>query len=78
MLRFGPEISASLEKERGVSSFEPMEGTIMREYLLLREPVYSDEKQLKKWLDLSRQYLLSLPPKKRKNDIFPEASLIEE
>lgn len=50
----------------------------MREYLLLREPVYSDEKQLKKWLDLSRQYLLSLPPKKRKNDIFPEASLIEE
>ena len=57
---------AALEKEMGVSSFEPMEGTVMREYLLLHESVYSDEKLLKKWLELSRQYLLSLPPKKKK------------
>jgi TfoX/Sxy family transcriptional regulator of competence genes len=56
----------ALEKEAGVSPFEPMEGTVMREYLLLHKQVYSDDKQLKHWLDLSSQYLLSLPPKKKK------------
>jgi hypothetical protein len=56
---------AALEKETGVSPFEPMEGTVMREYLLLNEPAYSNEEQLKKWLDLSSQHLLSLPPKKK-------------
>jgi TfoX/Sxy family transcriptional regulator of competence genes len=56
----------ALEKETDVSLFEPMEGTVMREYLLLHEPSYSDEEKLKKWLDLSSQYLLSLPPKKKK------------
>lgn len=56
---------AALEKERGVSLFEPMEGTVMREYLLLQEPVYSDEEKLKNWLERSRQHILSLPPKKK-------------
>ena len=55
----------ALEKEAGVSQFEPMEGTVMREYLLIRRPIYSDGEQLKKWLALSSQYLLSLPPKKK-------------
>ena len=57
---------AALEKETGVSSFEPMEGTVMREYLLLNEPVYSNESHLKKWLDLSSQFIRSLPPKQKK------------
>lgn len=56
----------ALEKDSDVSLFEPMEGTVMREYLLLQKPVYSDEAELKKWLDQSCQYLLSLPPKKNK------------
>ncbi len=58
--------NAALEKESDVSPFEPMEGTVMREYLLLHEPTYSNEKKLKKWLELSSQHLLSLPPKKKK------------
>jgi TfoX/Sxy family transcriptional regulator of competence genes len=58
---------AALKKETGVSPFEPMEGTVMREYLLLNEPVYSNEGQLKKWLDLSGQYIRSLPPKQKKS-----------
>jgi TfoX/Sxy family transcriptional regulator of competence genes len=57
---------AALDKEPNVSPFEPMEGTVMREYLLLHEPIFSNEEQFKKWLDLSSQYLLSLPPKKKK------------
>jgi hypothetical protein len=38
----------------------------MREYLLLTEPIYSDDDKLKKWLDKSSEYLTSLPPKKKK------------
>ncbi|MGD9347819.1 MAG: TfoX/Sxy family protein [Candidatus Aminicenantes bacterium] len=60
------ERDTALKRETGVSPFEPMEGTVMREYLLLHKPVYSDEDTFKKWLDLSSRYLLSLPPKKGK------------
>jgi TfoX/Sxy family transcriptional regulator of competence genes len=56
----------ALERETDVSPFEPMEGTVMREYLLLNKPAYSDEEKLKKWLHLSRQYLLALPLKIKK------------
>jgi hypothetical protein len=38
----------------------------MKEYLLLGKKIYSDGAQLKKWLQLSSRYLLSLPPKKKK------------
>lgn len=60
------ERDRALEKEADVGPFEPTEGMIMREYLLLREPTYSDDPKLKKWLDKSSAYLHSLPPKKRK------------
>jgi TfoX/Sxy family transcriptional regulator of competence genes len=62
-------IDAKLEalmNEKGVAPFEPREGMVMKEYLLLNKDVYSDEEELLKWLDRSRTYLLSLPPKKRK------------
>ena len=35
----------ALEKESSFSLFEPMEGMIMRDYLLLKEPIYSDDKK---------------------------------
>jgi TfoX/Sxy family transcriptional regulator of competence genes len=60
------ERDKALEKESAVGTFEPMEGMVMREYLLLTEPIYSDDKKLKKWLDKSSEYLTSLPPKKKK------------
>lgn len=56
----------ALETETGVAPFQPMAGMTMKEYLLLQEPVYSNPDTLKKWLDLSSQYLLSLPPKEKK------------
>ncbi len=56
----------ALETETGVAPFQPMEGMTMKEYLLLQEPVYSNPDTLKKWLDLSSKYLLSLPPKEKK------------
>jgi TfoX/Sxy family transcriptional regulator of competence genes len=56
----------ALEKEPAIRPFEPMEGMVMREYLLLTEPIYKDDKKLKKWLEKSSEYLTSLPPKKKK------------
>jgi TfoX/Sxy family transcriptional regulator of competence genes len=61
------ERDQALENEPDVGQFVPMEGMIMREYLLLKKPLYSDEKKLKKWLDKSSEYLRSLPPKKKKS-----------
>jgi len=56
----------ALETETGVAPFKPIEGMVMKDYLLLEEPVHSHPDTLKKWLDQSSQYLLSLPPKKKK------------
>ncbi len=56
----------ALSKESGVGPFEPMEGMVMKEYLLLGKNIYSDGVQLKKWLERASTYLLSLPPKKKK------------
>jgi TfoX/Sxy family transcriptional regulator of competence genes len=56
----------ALKEKSGVAPFKPMEGMVMREYLLLEEPVCSDESRLKAWLDTSYAYLNGLPPKARK------------
>lgn len=60
------ERDKALEKISAVRPFETMEGMIMREYLLLTESIYSDDKKLKSWLDKSSEYLYSLPPKIKK------------
>jgi TfoX/Sxy family transcriptional regulator of competence genes len=55
----------ALKNDTGVSGFEPLEGMVMKDYLLLEEGVYSDPDKLKQWLDKSSLYLLSQPPKKK-------------
>ena len=57
----------ALEKEKDVVLFEPMEGTVMKDYLLLKEKVHTNKKNLKKWLDQSSGFLLALPTKKKKS-----------
>ncbi len=54
---------SALAKDPDVAPFEPMEGMVMKEYLLLKPPVYSDDRRLKGWLDISYAYLTALPPK---------------
>ena len=56
----------ALETEGGIAPFRPMEGMVMKDYLLLLEEIYGKESELKKWLDRSNEYLLSLPPKKKR------------
>ena len=55
----------ALKEEKGTVPFEPIEGTIMREYPLLKKQVHTDSRKLKKWLDRASRYLDSLPPKKK-------------
>jgi len=56
----------ALRLEDGVIAFEPREGMVMKDYILLQKPAYSQDRRLKKWLDLSNSYLLSRPPKQKK------------
>jgi len=49
-----------------VVPFEPMEGRIMKEYVVLPESLYSHREEFEKWLSHSYQYASGLPPKKGK------------
>ena len=54
----------ALENESGVFAFEPLEGMAMKEYILLGEEIYSDEKRLRSWLEKGAAYIASLPHKR--------------
>lgn len=56
----------ALESETDVAPFSPMEGMVMKDYLLLLENIHQDPQQLKGWLDQSAAYLQNLPPKQKK------------
>ncbi len=53
----------ALENRTGIAPFEPMEGMIMKDYILLKDTVCDNEESLKPWLDTSYTYLTGLPPK---------------
>ncbi len=56
-----------LSSEKDVSRFSPIEGMVMKEYIQLAMSISSDAKKIKKWILISGNYLLSLPPKKKKS-----------
>lgn len=49
-----------------VAPFEPIEGQIMREYVVLPESLFEDREFFEKWLNRSFKYVSSLPPRKPK------------
>jgi TfoX/Sxy family transcriptional regulator of competence genes len=53
-------------RHSGTRAFEPMEGRVMKEYMLLPPDIYNDDETLHEWLSRSYEYALSLPPKQRK------------
>jgi hypothetical protein len=57
---------AALRDERGVYSFEPLEGMAMKEYILVDEEIYGDEERLRAWLEKGAAFIESLPPKKKR------------
>ena len=59
-------VEQSLANDAGVSPFGPMEGMVMKDYLMLGKEIVENEAALCGWLDRSRDYLMSRPPKKSK------------
>jgi TfoX/Sxy family transcriptional regulator of competence genes len=51
-----------------VTSFEPMAGRPMREYVTLPESVYGDGNEFDELLEKSRHYAASLPPRRRPSE----------
>lgn len=49
-----------------VAQFEPVKGRVMKEYVVLPESLYNDHEKFRELLDLSYNYVSSLPPKKIK------------
>lgn len=50
-----------------VKSFEPMEGRIMKDYVVLPESVFTQKEFLDQWLNRSYSFVSSLAPKEPKS-----------
>ena len=59
-------VEQALSEEKGLSPFSPMEGMVMRDYVLLREEILNDEYSLETWVKRSYEYLAALKPKIKK------------
>lgn len=65
--RVDPEKKGSVLKAKpGYGEFEPLPGRIMKEYLVIRDPLMQDPKELKRVIQGSLEYASSLPAKKKK------------
>lgn len=62
-----PESDREELLDRGQASiFAPMNGRVMREYVVLSPSILSSQPEFEKWLLKSRAYVLSLPAKAKK------------
>jgi TfoX/Sxy family transcriptional regulator of competence genes len=52
--------------EAGWSTFEPMPGRPMREYVALPDEVIADRDEVRAWVERAVEYVRGLPPKKPK------------
>jgi TfoX/Sxy family transcriptional regulator of competence genes len=46
--------------------FEPMQGRVMKEYMVVPETLYNDEVEFNTWLKLAYDYASKIPPKKKR------------
>ncbi len=73
-LRLSEEDREKIKKEfPSVSHFDPLEGRMMREYMVLDEEIYRDISILDDWIAKGVKYVSSLPPKhlsKRKSNCY--------
>lgn len=56
----------ALKTSDNVKLFEPLQGMVMKDYLLIEKSICSDQDQLLYWIIKSSEYLQTLPPKKKK------------
>ena len=67
IVRVSKEAKEGLKKQyRGVGEFEPIPGRVMKEYLVIPEDVYRNEEEFTKLLEMSLEYVSSMPPKVKK------------
>jgi TfoX/Sxy family transcriptional regulator of competence genes len=66
VLRLGEAERADAQAEAGAVAFEPAPGRVMREYIVVPEPVWSNPESLEEWMRLSIEYAGGLPPKEPK------------
>lgn len=60
-----PEAERARALDQGASTFEPMPGRVMREYVVVPPPALADEAQLRGWVQRAFAYVAALPPKDR-------------
>ena len=66
-LRLGPaDIDDLKRKNKDVEGFQPLPGRTMKEYIIIPERIYKNEKAFDVLLAKSIKYVSSLPPKKKK------------
>ncbi len=46
--------------------FEPLEGRVMREYVVLPQAIYDNDEDFERWLRRAYEYASRLPPKIKK------------
>lgn len=66
IVRLSEEDRNAYQQRYQVAPFEPMEGKVMREYLVIPEEVRKNPVDLAEWMDASWRYVASLPPKQPK------------
>ena len=59
-----PEDVRRERMEAGWSTFEPMPGRPMREYVALPDKVIADRDEVRAWVERAVEYVRGLPPKK--------------
>ena len=55
-----------LARYRDIRPFEPIRGRVMKDYIMVPEPVFSDPAWFSTWVERSYEFVSALPPKKAK------------
>jgi TfoX/Sxy family transcriptional regulator of competence genes len=67
VVRLSESDRGDAEANVGALPFEPVPGRVMREYVVLPPPVWSDPEALEQWLIRSVEFVGALPPKAPKS-----------
>ncbi len=61
-----PRDDREVELSEGATPFEPMQGRVMKDYVVVPETAYSDSNELGRWLSRSFEFTSTLPEKEKK------------
>ncbi len=70
-LRLSENDKQNFLKLEKTKQFEPMPGRVMKEYVIVSPSLLKNRTSLKKWINKSFSYTLTLPPKTKKKKSAP-------